>query len=241
MTSSSALASDLPPPVTRPRPLSGKQEAIIEAATVLFTEHGYERTGLDDVARLAGVSKQTIYNNFGDKHGLFQHALAHARSSADTGAEPPKNLLRDPTTLVDDLVHVGRLFLAVQLAPRVAATRRLIIGEVARHPELSQACGSDTALAGPAVVGWFTHRIEVLDAAGHLDAPQPELVARQFFGLIAHDGQQASAHGTRALPDTVATEICLSAAQLIVRAYGTPRTDAEAVPMTDRHERCRQA
>ena len=47
------------------------QEKIIGAAEAAFLKHGYLGTSMDAVAELAGVSKQTVYSNFGSKEALF--------------------------------------------------------------------------------------------------------------------------------------------------------------------------
>lgn len=46
-------------------------EAIVDAATTMFLRKGYRDTSTDEIAALAGVSKQTIYRNFPDKDVLF--------------------------------------------------------------------------------------------------------------------------------------------------------------------------
>jgi AcrR family transcriptional regulator len=43
------------------------REAIVTAATRLFAERGYEATGIDEVARAAGVSKGALYHHYADK------------------------------------------------------------------------------------------------------------------------------------------------------------------------------
>lgn len=59
-------------------PLSGKaatQERILQAATALFLEQGYERTTVAEVAERAGVSRATVFWHFSDKAGLFREAF----------------------------------------------------------------------------------------------------------------------------------------------------------------------
>ncbi|MGK2742588.1 TetR/AcrR family transcriptional regulator [Tepidicaulis sp. LMO-SS28] len=50
-----------------PKPPSGRSQKdderrliILEAAISLFSEHGYDRISIDDLAKVAGVSKSTI-------------------------------------------------------------------------------------------------------------------------------------------------------------------------------------
>ena len=49
-----------------------KRRVILETATELFLRNGYLGTSMDEVASVAGVSKQTVYKHFADKEGLFQ-------------------------------------------------------------------------------------------------------------------------------------------------------------------------
>src|SRR3982751_4702663 len=66
------------PPAPGPKPQRGRPRdpergrRILEAARRHFSEHGLERANVDAIAADAGVSKMTVYNNFGSKEGLFQ-------------------------------------------------------------------------------------------------------------------------------------------------------------------------
>ena len=52
-----------------------KRRLIIDAAGDLFMEQGYENASMDGIAKLAGVSKQTLYSHFGGKEQLFSAAI----------------------------------------------------------------------------------------------------------------------------------------------------------------------
>lgn len=66
------------PPTKQPRRgrppkslgLPPTRERILSAADDLFYRRGINRTGVDDVARGAGVSKASLYAEFGSKEGL---------------------------------------------------------------------------------------------------------------------------------------------------------------------------
>ena len=49
--------------------------AVIAAAGQLFAERGWVATGMRDIARVAGVSVETVYANFGSKSDLLMAAL----------------------------------------------------------------------------------------------------------------------------------------------------------------------
>lgn len=63
------------PQVGRPKDLK-KRQAILEAATQCFLRTGYEGTSMDSIAKLANVSKLTVYNHFQDKAHLFGAAIS---------------------------------------------------------------------------------------------------------------------------------------------------------------------
>jgi AcrR family transcriptional regulator len=48
-----------------------KRDAILKAADQLFSRNGYGLTGVDALAANAGVTKRTLYKQFGSKEGLF--------------------------------------------------------------------------------------------------------------------------------------------------------------------------
>ena len=52
-----------------------KRQAILEAALLVFTQNGYEKTKIIDVAKIAGVGKGTVYEYFDSKEALFRCLL----------------------------------------------------------------------------------------------------------------------------------------------------------------------
>ncbi len=53
-----------------------KRKAIVEAAIEAFREEGVKATSMDRLAKLANVSKRTIYNHFENKEALVLHLLS---------------------------------------------------------------------------------------------------------------------------------------------------------------------
>lgn len=48
---------------------------ILEQALLLFSDHGYDAIGVQDIAAAAGVTKPTLYHYFGSKRGLLDTVL----------------------------------------------------------------------------------------------------------------------------------------------------------------------
>jgi TetR/AcrR family transcriptional regulator, transcriptional repressor for nem operon len=57
------------------RPRSFDPDAVLKAARDLFWSRGYHAASLDELARLTGVNKPSLYAAFGDKAALFLRVL----------------------------------------------------------------------------------------------------------------------------------------------------------------------
>lgn len=121
-----------------PRTSTSKHQAILDAAEMIFLRDGYLGTSMDDVAARSHVSKQTVYKHFGSKESLFVEIVTSMTSragdavdvnmSAEAAGDDVRTYLRD----------YALTQLTVVLTPRLMQLRRLVIGEVARFPELAR-------------------------------------------------------------------------------------------------------
>lgn len=57
------------------RPKEFDRDVALERALDVFWEKGYEATSIADLVAATGVQRQSLYDTFGDKHGLFRAAL----------------------------------------------------------------------------------------------------------------------------------------------------------------------
>ncbi len=55
--------------------MTSKKEAVILAARELFSNYGYRKVSMDEIAQQAGVTKKTIYTYFKDKDALIKFFL----------------------------------------------------------------------------------------------------------------------------------------------------------------------
>jgi AcrR family transcriptional regulator len=88
--------------------------ALIEAASALVREIGYERTSLEEVAARAGMTRGAIYGNFRNKEELFL-AVAAARW------EPILPDLRPGAPLREHLCAIGEALIKALPGRRAAA------------------------------------------------------------------------------------------------------------------------
>jgi TetR/AcrR family transcriptional repressor of mexJK operon len=111
-----------------------KGAAIIAAAQDLFRQRGYDGVTMEAVAVAAGVAKMTVYGHFHDKAALFE-ATVRAK-----GAEMLAGLADLPAVggrLEETLVRFGQAFMAMVLAPDMAAIMPLLIVAVAKERGLA--------------------------------------------------------------------------------------------------------
>lgn len=118
----------------RPRDV-GKNSAIIEAASELFLELGFDGTSMDGVAKRASVSKQTVYSHFSSKEQLFGDAV-HAAIEA---YYPDRALASvENHTLEADLRAVCYRLATLLMTDQAIAMYRLLVTAAAKGPELGE-------------------------------------------------------------------------------------------------------
>jgi AcrR family transcriptional regulator len=75
----------MPEPGSQPRRVrdaAGARTAILNAAEVVFAEHGFDGARIDTIAAEAGYNKSLIFQYFGDKLTLYAEVLTRADREA---------------------------------------------------------------------------------------------------------------------------------------------------------------
>ncbi|MET7695203.1 TetR family transcriptional regulator [Streptomyces sp. NPDC005483] len=163
-------------PVRR-RDGAATREAILAAAVVEFTEHGYARAGVRQIAERAGVTAMMINRYFGSKELLFAQAVDRA--------------FGPPTVVGDEAAGLARS-IAQTLAERTAPDAErldpfLLLLRSAADPEAVDIVRR----------GVETHVGARL--AGQLDGPDAEVRAQLGLAVIAGTWLLRSVLGTTAL------------------------------------------
>ena len=61
------------------RPREFEEEEVVKAALAVFWRQGYQATSVQDLVEATGVNRGSLYDTFGDKHGLFLEVVAYYR------------------------------------------------------------------------------------------------------------------------------------------------------------------
>lgn len=98
---------------------------IIETATEQFMRYGVRSVTMDDIARQAGVSKKTIYQEFSDKNQLVFETFQAALNSDKCAIE------QFPQHKVDIIAHLVQM--SRYIRERFANINPLIMNEIQRY------------------------------------------------------------------------------------------------------------
>lgn len=157
---------------------------IVEVATRLFMERGFDATAMDAVADASGVSKPTLYARYKDKRDLFEAVLRDriaawlAPLSAAAEAQANEGGPKDVETALHDL---SRILLALSQAPGAAALKRCLVAQAIQFPELARLAHEEGWLRGVRAVASL---LEQFAARGQIRAADPEIAADLFLNLV---------------------------------------------------------
>jgi AcrR family transcriptional regulator len=87
--------------------VSSTRRRLLDAARQLLEEHGPYGAGMQEIARAAGLTRQSVYLHFGSKTGLLLALVEHVDADRDV-AERVERLWEEPSALAA-LESVGQL------------------------------------------------------------------------------------------------------------------------------------
>ena len=185
-----------------------KSAAILQAASDLFVEKG-AGASMTEIARRAGVSKQTLYNRFPTKTDIGR-ALAAQRSDAVTaplrsGAAPEEVLTAIAETLIRKICREDK-----------GASLRGVALMSPEAPELARAIYE----AGPGesvrrIAAWLSEQ----NRLGLLSVPDPAAAAEMFSGMVLGHGHLRAVLGLPHPADDDASARARETARRFIRAY----------------------
>jgi len=198
-----------------------KRNEIVDVASALFQEHGFERTSMSLISQRLGGSKATLYGYFRSKEELF---LATINFNLSANAEILTRALLSARTLREGLVALGSNYLVLRLGPQPVSNFRIVstqpaetgIGQMFYHHLLRPA--------------WqrLADRFEMMMDEGKLRRADPWMAAMHWKGLVEGDLVERRLLGAMDEPDPKEIErTATAAADFFLQVYGA---HAQAAP-----------
>jgi AcrR family transcriptional regulator len=202
-----------------------RRDAILEIASEVFLEYGFERASMAEIVRRVGGSKSTIYGYFPSKEALFQAVTQAAgeRHIQSAFAElAAHNMEGDITEVLGRFGHKLALFMC---SPSLVATHRMVLAE-AGHSHIGELFYEAGPKRGMEEIAEFFSRAM---ACGQMREGMPMVAAQQFGALMQAEVQPRWYY--RSLPplepDAI-TALAHRAVTTFLRAYAIhePKTPA---------------
>ena len=161
-----------------------REERVLDVASVMFLEQGFDATSIDSIAVAAGIGKPSLYARYGDKSGLF---LAVLRRKIACWVKPFAELAPLPdrpmniSALERVLVKFGRHCLEASLAPEAVALARILTAEATRFPDLARLMHEEGWMQGVRHLAALMTRTFDFSRSAVRD---PDLAADLFLSLV---------------------------------------------------------
>ena len=152
------------------------RERVLRAATASFLARGYG-SSVDDIARRAGVAKQTVYQHFASKDELFKEVARDLAKQVLVALEEGE--------VRESLLRFCLAYRKRALGAQGIATFRTLVPEVPRFRALARAMYANTAGEMVRRLAEFLARA---GADGRLSVPDPEFSAEMLLSMLTgHD------------------------------------------------------
>jgi AcrR family transcriptional regulator len=158
-----------------------KYQGILDAATDLFLEHGYQEASISKLLSRFGGSRETIYRHFRSKEELFAAVLDHQLQdylefmlALDIQSDDLKQGLREWSNALMGIVT----------SERYIRLRRLVISEVTNRPVLGQIYYEHTYMKGTTAITGFLRRQQ---QNGRLKSINCERMTSYLVGMMLYE------------------------------------------------------
>lgn len=162
------------------RPKAFDEAAVLDQALELFRARGYKHTSFSDLVGELGVSRQSLYDTYGDKQTLYQTAL---HRYLDQGLDRLRRQLDDPAPVREVLARLFKGMINANCdggSPGCLMVNAMV--ELSPHDADTRALAQKHARE---IEGLFASRLSAAQRAGDLArAKDPIALARFFYHTI---------------------------------------------------------
>lgn len=160
---------------------SAKRRQILEGAREVFLAQGFDGASMGEIAKVAGVSKGTLYVYFDSKERLFEALTTEEKQGL---AEVLFRLDADDPDVRAVLTRLGQTYLSRMGLPEHISSVRMVIGAAEKFPRLGQAFFEAGPCQGTArLKAYLDKQVQ----AGRLVAEDTGVAAQHFLALCGSD------------------------------------------------------
>lgn len=154
-----------------------KRLQILSAAKDLFSAQGFTAISMDQIAKAAGVSKQTVYSHFGNKDELFTAAIEQKCIGLRLG----EIQLPEEVSAREVITQISHSFSRMILSEDAMQVHRTSVSEAYTNPTVARLFYN----TGPIKVITEVARIlQQLDERGKLRVEEPRMAAVQLLKML---------------------------------------------------------
>lgn len=166
------------PPAEEARMQTGK---LLEVASQVFLEQGYQAASTNEIARRAKASKQTFYIRFQTKEQLFLAVIDYRTSKLP---EQFSLLFSKSAPVRQVLLEVARALLSAVLSKEHITLLRIVYMEAPHFPAAAKLLVERGPDRGTDILANY---LQTQSKEGSLQMAEPLLAAQQFSGLVVGD------------------------------------------------------
>ena len=157
-----------------------KRKELIEHATEMFMEMGYEKASMNNLVKRSGSSKSTIYKHFRSRQALF---IAVIDEKLRDHLAPIENLDLTTLSIEEGLKLIGRTGIKVITSKDHINLCRIIYAEAERIPYVGKVYYEHGPKRG---LGGVAKYLKLMVEKGKIKCANTELAAQYFWGMILH-------------------------------------------------------
>ncbi|MGI9535638.1 MAG: TetR/AcrR family transcriptional regulator, partial [Desulfocapsaceae bacterium] len=162
---------------TKKRDTTKKRTAILDAASLAFTQDGYDNASMDRIAELSGSSKRTVYNHFPSKEELFRAVLERFMGEAQALKQISYNPNRSLEAQLGDFADAK---LEVSRNPAWLGLLKVTTTVFITNPDLAVETVKQAEDRDDSLVVW----LKAATADGKLKVDNTKLAAEAFWAMV---------------------------------------------------------
>ncbi|GLQ28581.1 TetR family transcriptional regulator [Sulfitobacter pacificus] len=193
-----------------------KFDQVLEGARTVFMADGFEGASVDEIARVASVSKATLYSYFPDKRLLFMEV---ANAECGRQAQEAMDYIDMDAAPREVLTQAAHHFLRFITSTFGLQIFRICVAESDRFPEIGQSFYN----SGPAMMRQeMAEYFRSAEARGVLKIDDYDLAADQFGDLCKTDIWPRLIFGvSKSVTEAEITRVVDGAVDMFMARYGT--------------------